>query len=359
MTKQQTLQILKKYKVTPSTERPMPLFSGNCFAHSYTHDMKSIIGFVYPTFIFIGRSDHLITLLSTNLMAKNIKNFFKKNKQYIHKFLDDLHKQSIALKREYRRIEKIKNPKKYLTSLLDYYPRYSVNLGIYNTFWRGLSHINDEKDLYVDKYIIDKIKHGREYIAPVYYVMDQRIIKETDRLGKQLNLPGAAIRSMTVKEMQDFLSKGNIGMSLLDDLKKRTKQYLYIYLNGKDYIFTDKSLLAKVKRNYFLVKNKRSVSGHIVYKGKVSGRVYNKTGKGRKPKTNFIFVAPMTSTVDMPLIKKAAAIVTNEGGILCHAAIVARELKKACIISTKFATRIFKDGDLVEVDANQGIVKKL
>ncbi len=55
-------------------------------------------------------------------------------------------------------------------------------------------------------------------------------------------------------------------------------------------------------------------------------------------------------------IKKAAAIVTNEGGITCHAAIVSRELGIPCIIGTKIATEVLKDGDMVEVNANHGVV---
>jgi len=54
---------------------------------------------------------------------------------------------------------------------------------------------------------------------------------------------------------------------------------------------------------------------------------------------------------------RAAAFVTNEGGITSHASIVAREMGKPCIIGTKNATQILKDGDLVEVDANNGVIK--
>ena len=61
----------------------------------------------------------------------------------------------------------------------------------------------------------------------------------------------------------------------------------------------------------------------------------------------------------MILMKKAAAFVTDGGGILCHAAIMARELKKPCVIGTKIATQVLKDGDLVEVDADKGIVRKI
>ena len=53
----------------------------------------------------------------------------------------------------------------------------------------------------------------------------------------------------------------------------------------------------------------------------------------------------------------AEDIITDEGGITSHAAIIAREMKKPCIIATKKGTKIVKDGDFVEVDAGKGIVK--
>lgn len=58
----------------------------------------------------------------------------------------------------------------------------------------------------------------------------------------------------------------------------------------------------------------------------------------------------------LPIMKKSAAIVTDEGGITCHAAIVARELKKPCIIGTKITTQMLNNGDEVEVNANQGLI---
>ena len=72
-----------------------------------------------------------------------------------------------------------------------------------------------------------------------------------------------------------------------------------------------------------------------------------------------VLVAPMTSPEYVFAMKKAVAIVTDTGGLTSHAAIVSRELKKPCIVGTKFATKIFKDGDFVEVNANTGIVRRL
>ena len=67
----------------------------------------------------------------------------------------------------------------------------------------------------------------------------------------------------------------------------------------------------------------------------------------------------MTTPDLMPTIKQAKAIITDEGGLTCHAAIISRELGIPCIIGTKIATKVLKNGDLVEVDAEKGILKIL
>ena len=72
-----------------------------------------------------------------------------------------------------------------------------------------------------------------------------------------------------------------------------------------------------------------------------------------------VLVTTMTNPAYVPIMEKSIAIITDEGGLLCHAAIVSRELNKPCIIGTKIATQVFKDGDLVEVDAESGVVKIL
>ncbi len=101
------------------------------------------------------------------------------------------------------------------------------------------------------------------------------------------------------------------------------------------------------------------IKGYSACKGVVRGIVkvvfgskdFHKVNKGD------ILVAPATSVDFVPVMEKAAAFVTNEGGITSHASIVSREMSKPCIIGTKIATRVLKDGDLVEVDAEKGIVK--
>ena len=101
------------------------------------------------------------------------------------------------------------------------------------------------------------------------------------------------------------------------------------------------------------------IRGQIGNKGIVKGRVVivKNYRQADNVKQGDVIVSPMTTPDFLQAMKKASAFVTNEGGIICHAAIVAREMKKPCIMGTKIATQVLKDGDLVEVDADKGIVR--
>lgn len=105
----------------------------------------------------------------------------------------------------------------------------------------------------------------------------------------------------------------------------------------------------------------RVLKGTIASKGKARGLVHLVISD--KDFINFnigeILVASETRPDFVPVMKKAAAVVCNTGGILCHAAIICRELKIPCLTGVYGATKILKNGDLVEVDAEQGLVRKL
>src|SRR5271165_4757442 len=69
-----------------------------------------------------------------------------------------------------------------------------------------------------------------------------------------------------------------------------------------------------------------------------------------------VLVTHMTSPDWLPLMRRAAAIVTDSGGMTCHAAIVSRELGIPCVVGTGEATRKLRDGEIVTVDATRGVV---
>ena len=105
----------------------------------------------------------------------------------------------------------------------------------------------------------------------------------------------------------------------------------------------------------------RDLRGTVIWQGKVEGlvRVLNAPDEVPKMQEREILVCPMSDPDYMPAIRKASAIITDQGGLLCHAAIVARELQIPCVVGTEYATKVFKDGDRVEVDAEKGIVRKI
>lgn len=147
-----------------------------------------------------------------------------------------------------------------------------------------------------------------------------------------------------------------------NELQKRIDYCMFIFTPGRYDVITDKEFIKKLDLigtgKSTAVKELRGFSASL---GKVSGKVkiVESVEEIGKVKQGDILVAVMTRPDYLPAMKKAVAFVTDEGGITCHAAIVAREMKKPCIVGTKIATKILKDGDMVEVNANHGIVKKL
>ncbi len=107
-----------------------------------------------------------------------------------------------------------------------------------------------------------------------------------------------------------------------------------------------------------VVKKTKELTGSVAYKGIAKGYVRRIMGHDQisEMKEDEILVSPMTMPDFLPAMKKASAFVTDEGGVLCHAAIVAREFRKPCIVGTKFATQVLHDGAYVLVDANKGTV---
>jgi phosphohistidine swiveling domain-containing protein len=165
-------------------------------------------------------------------------------------------------------------------------------------------------------------------------------------------------------EMRSFLDHGT-PLPSVAELRNR-KRLLFIRQYGRDQLdlFTGSGARREITRRKLFARQKISgttVRGFVAFPGKAVGPthivIHAKDMRGFK--RGSVLISNMTQPNFLPVMKQAAAFVTDEGGILSHAAIVARELKKPCVIGTKHATRLFKDGDRVEVDAIRGIVKKL
>lgn len=136
--------------------------------------------------------------------------------------------------------------------------------------------------------------------------------------------------------------------------KKYSENFYYLFIDGEQIL--QEGVFLNIARS-----SSKEIKGIIAQRGIVRGtvKIVKHSSETGKVNEGDILVSQMTLPSFMIAMNKAIAFVTDEGSITCHAAIIAREMKKPCIIGTKIATHVLKDGDLVEVDANTGIVKIL
>lgn len=166
--------------------------------------------------------------------------------------------------------------------------------------------------------------------------------------------------SLTNREIIAYLDTGRLP-DLKETKRRFAKQYVLFNFRGRNLFIYDLSLVNDIRQAYLSVSATELIRGQAVSPGFARGRVklIRKRSDLSGIKTGQILVSNFTTPDYVPAMKKAAAIITDDGGITCHAAIIARELKKPCIVGTKIATRILHDNDHVEVDAGQGTVKIL
>lgn len=211
--------------------------------------------------------------------------------------------------------------------------------------------------------------------------IDKHISKKSYNLRKQydavLYQAGESLLQMvkqkipyTYAKYKKFLTLEEIESKQLPEIKeleKRKQGYVFFRNNlhtTKDIErFEQDQNLNIINLKYDTKKNSKfvKIKGNSACTGKVIGvaKIVFEYSQLKKVKNGDVLVAPMTTPDFMPAMKRAVAFVTDEGGITSHAAIIAREMNKPCIIGTKISTEVLKDGDLLEVDGNKGLVSVL
>ncbi len=177
------------------------------------------------------------------------------------------------------------------------------------------------------------------------------------RIGGILNIPFSELNAILAEDM----SEKTTANELRKKIRQRKEFFLEEYTRKKTTWYTGKEADGIVEEIQKTFAHHDEIKGTTACPGKVQGIVRIIRGEAHFSKFNEheILVAPMTRPEYVPLMKKAAAIVTDEGGVTCHAALVSRELKVPCIVGTQVATRKLHDGELVEVDATNGTVRKV
>src|SRR3989338_7332453 len=176
------------------------------------------------------------------------------------------------------------------------------------------------------------------------------------------------IHGLSLKEMKHVLPEEILNNKIDRNLiRERMEHFMVIWDSdrAKFELILDTDEIEQKKKQIFGEKQQTKeiieIEGQIASKGRLKGRAFvtMSAHDAKNIKPGEILVTSMTSPDFIVAIKRAAAIVTNEGGILCHAAVVSREFGIPCIVGTQNATRLVKTGDMIEVDGNHGFVRIL
>lgn len=228
----------------------------------------------------------------------------------------------------------------------------------YNYYLRITKKFKNQKDiLYLLEFFAtySYLKDFKPYTRDQGGFYVRNLFKE---ISKRLNLTLEQTLFLNEEEIENLLN-GKISIKAVD-LDKRIKNSVYLTKDSEVNLITDKKTINIIDKT--LKKGEKEINelkGMGVSEGTTKGKVsiILSNNDFDKFKEGEILVTSATRPDFVPIMKKAKGVITDEGGMLSHAAIVSRELHKPCVVGTIKATRALKNGDLVEVDANKGIVK--
>ncbi len=212
-------------------------------------------------------------------------------------------------------------------------------------------------------YVASCISYLRQGGAEFSSVLMNKSFPVLSAIAGQARIPYRDMLSLLPTEIFDG---DHIAKGLRKKIERRMNDNWCMWTDEKNmtHLIDDKATVDDLVRRFVpkpTSSKQTELIGQVANKGRATGvaRVIFATYEFHNMQEGDVLVTTMTTPDFVILMQKASAIVTDMGGLLCHAAIVSRELGKPCVIGTKFATQILKDGDLVEVDANRGIVKIL
>lgn len=290
------------------------------------------------------------------------ENFMKYIKEF-SEFFDELKKKKILTRDDV---------KQFTDYAAGFFPYYSKTEFFYT------DHAYLEAQNLQDQTINTQLKElgelknlGREKLNGIFFGLGSALSHLLNTLAHQFKIGKVDLEHYSRSELLNLFEGVTVPESILNDRKiaivmiGKGKEDQHITVGEKAREYIQKFFATQEEKN----KVGQEIKGIIAHKGKVTGKAiviradYHNFDELIKKvdimDVGDVLVAETTSPELIQACQKASAIVTDQGGLLSHAAIVSRELNIPCIVATHNATKLIKDGDMVEVDAERGIVRIL
>ncbi|MDD4900878.1 MAG: PEP-utilizing enzyme [Patescibacteria group bacterium] len=214
-------------------------------------------------------------------------------------------------------------------------------------------------DEHLDHDFLSEVAKARLNFKETWEEVRKYLGKIWQSFGGEHGISPENLKLLTIIEFLSLWQKKKLKLAQ-EMIIGRDSRFIILRQTDKEIILTGKKADDFLKKNLPQEEagNVNFIQGRPAFGGYAKGRVKAiDIAAGASLRKRFILVTSMTTPDFVPLLKMADAIVTDEGGLTCHAAIISRELKIPCIVGTKIATKVLHDGDLVEVDADKGVVK--
>ncbi|MBU0976255.1 MAG: PEP/pyruvate-binding domain-containing protein [Patescibacteria group bacterium] len=212
-----------------------------------------------------------------------------------------------------------------------------------------------------------EFKNKKRSFLNEVYADDSYYDRLLEKISESFNIPTKDLNLYSISEVIDLFDGTKLSEKTL---RERKVAYISGSNNGKvTNTYGKRAKIAIAEMRERANEEASVLKGQVASSGKVRGEVkVLKFGFAntkeiatliKSMKKGQILVADTTGPELISACRKAKAIITNQGGMLSHAAIISRELNIPCIVGTGDATSVLKDGDYVEVDADKGTVSKL
>ena len=322
--------------------------------YAYTDGLKSYIGKNLATNLLICEkkvSSNYIAKKALDNYCKYIAGLVIKDNKLATKWAKDtIH----TAEKLFKVMAKLKNKNDItLANLLDLKTNFYLHIPPHFSMKKVVDYLPAE----LQKKLTPGLTAARLKTENLFNAVDLALRKYIKLIAKKTGCPLNLVDYLTIDEVELFLKNNKLPSK--KELASRSSG-LAFFCQGKNVKFLTGNTYNDLQK-YLESFSGNELKGATAYKGLAKGvaRIVLDPFKVKRFDKGDVLITGMTRPEFLSLMKKASAFVTDAGGLLSHAAIVARELKKPCVLATENASKVIKDGDLVEVDANKGIVKIL